>query len=124
MIYDVLAQPMQGIDFAPASEVAEILQNLRTIITTTKYSVPLDRDFGIDADMLDLPINVAQAKLQSEMITAIKKYEPRVEITSISFTGTPGNATTSAAGLMSAADKAKLDKVDADAGSVKFIIYS
>lgn len=87
MIYDVLAQPMQGIDFAPASEVAVILQNLRTIITTTKYSVPLDRDFGIDADMLDLPINVVQAKLQSEMITAIKKYEPRVEITSISFTG-------------------------------------
>ena len=40
------------------------------------------------------------------------------------LTGTPGNATTSAAGLMSAADKAKLDKVDADAGSVKFIIYS
>ena len=73
MIYDVLAQPMQGIDFAPVSEVAEILQNLRTIITTTKYSVPLDRNFGIDADMLDLPIN---------------KYEPRVEITSISFTGT------------------------------------
>lgn len=40
------------------------------------------------------------------------------------LTGTPGNATTSAAGLMSAADKAKLDNVDADAGSVKFIIYS
>lgn len=40
------------------------------------------------------------------------------------LTGTPGNATASAAGLMSAADKAKLDKVDADAGSVKFIIYS
>lgn len=88
MIYDVLAQPMQGIDFAPASEAAEILQNLRTIITTTKYSVPLDRDFGINAEMLDAPINVAQARLQSEMITAVKKYEPRVEITSISFTGT------------------------------------
>lgn len=88
MIYDVLAQPMQGIDFAPATEAAEILQNIRTIITTTRYSVPLERDFGIDADMLDLSINVAQAKLQSEMITAIKKYEPRVEITSISFTGT------------------------------------
>lgn len=40
------------------------------------------------------------------------------------LTGTPGNATTSAAGLMSAADKAKLDKVDADAGSVKLITYS
>lgn len=88
MTYDVLAMPVQGIDFAPTSEAAEILQNIRTIITTTKYSVSLDRDFGINADMLDLPINVAQAKLQSEMITAIKKYEPRVEITSISFTGT------------------------------------
>lgn len=87
MIYDVLAQQMQGIDFAPTSEAAEILQNIRTIITTTKYSVPLDRDFGINAEMLDAPINVAQARLQSEMITAIKKYEPRVEITSISFTG-------------------------------------
>lgn len=40
------------------------------------------------------------------------------------LTGVPGNATTSAAGLMSAEDKAKLDKVDADAGSVKLIIYS
>lgn len=62
MTYDVLAMPVQGIDFAPTSEAAEILQNIRTIITTTKYSVPLDRDFGINADMLDLPINVAQAR--------------------------------------------------------------
>ena len=40
------------------------------------------------------------------------------------LTGAPGNATATAAGLMSALDKAKLDKVDADAGSVKLIIYS
>lgn len=40
------------------------------------------------------------------------------------LTGTPGNATATAAGLMSAADKAKLDKVDADVGSVKMIVYS
>ena len=88
MTYEVLAMPQGGIDFAPATEAAEILQNVRTIITTTQYSVPLDRDFGINADMLDLPMNVAQARLQSEIITAIKKYEKRVEITSISFTGT------------------------------------
>ena len=88
MIYDVLAQPMQGIDFAPASETAEILQNLRTIITTTKYSVPLDRDFGFNAEMLDKPMNAAQAQLQSEIIMAIKLYEPHVTVTGISFTGT------------------------------------
>lgn len=88
MTYDVLAQPAAGIDFAPASEVAEILQNLRTIITTTKYSVPLNRDFGIDADMLDKPMAEAQAQLQSEIIMAIKTYEPRVTVTGITFTGT------------------------------------
>ncbi len=88
MTFDVLATPQSGIDFAPATEAAEILQNVRTIITTTQYSVPLDRDFGINANMLDLPMNVAQARLQSEIITAIKKYETRVEITAISFSGT------------------------------------
>lgn len=88
MTYDILATPLQGIDFAPATEAEEILQNVRTIMTTTKYSVPLDRDFGINADMLDLPMHVAQARLQSEIITAIKKYEARVEVSSISFTGT------------------------------------
>lgn len=88
MIYDVLAQPVQGIDFAPASKAAEILQNLRTIITTAKYSVPLDRDFGFNAEMLDNPVNAAQAQLQSEIIMAIKTYEPRVTVTGISFTGT------------------------------------
>lgn len=88
MIYDVLAQPSNAVDFAPASEAAEILQNLRTIITTTKYSVPLDRDFGIEADMLDKPMNVAQAQLQSEIIMAIKTYEPRVTVTGITFSGT------------------------------------
>ena len=88
MIYDVLAQPVKGVDFAPASEAAEILQNLRTIIATTKYSLPLDRDFGIEADMLDKPMAVAQAQLQSEIIMTIKTYEPRVTVTGISFTGT------------------------------------
>lgn len=88
MIYDVLALPTKGIDFAPASEAAEILQNLRTIITTTKYSVPLDRDFGISAESLDKPMAEAQAQIQAEIIMAIKAYEPRAVVTGISFTGT------------------------------------
>lgn len=40
------------------------------------------------------------------------------------LTGTPGNATATAAGLMSAADKSKLDGISSDAGSVKMIVYS
>lgn len=40
------------------------------------------------------------------------------------LTGTPGNATASAAGLMSAADKSKLDGISSDSGNVKMIVYS
>ena len=40
------------------------------------------------------------------------------------LTGTPGNATTSSAGLMSAADKSKLDGISSDSGNVKMIVYS
>lgn len=76
------------ISFSPSSEEEEILQNVRTILATVKGSIPLDRDFGIDASYLDEPIPVAKAKLASEIVTALKKYEPRVKVTSISFTGT------------------------------------
>lgn len=78
--------PIKEIEFAPASEAAEIMQNLRTIITTTKYSVPLDRDFGVDADYVDKPTAVAEAMLADEIVTAIQKYEPRVTVEAISFT--------------------------------------
>jgi len=40
------------------------------------------------------------------------------------LTDKPGNATTSSAGFMSAADKSKLDGISSDAGSVKMIVYS
>lgn len=85
--YDILTGQMDSIDFAPENTVSEILQNVRTILATTKFSVPLDRDFGIDGTYLDRPMPVAKAKISNEIITAIKKYEPRVTVTSITFKG-------------------------------------
>ncbi len=75
-----------GVDFAPSIEIAEIMQNLRTIVSTTKWSVPLDRDFGISGDYVDEPMLSAKAFLTSEIITAIQTYEPRVSVETISFT--------------------------------------
>ncbi len=49
------------IDFAPSTELQEILQNVRTICTTAKYSVPLDREFGINGVFVDEPVNRAKA---------------------------------------------------------------
>ncbi len=77
---------LDGVNFAPQTEVEEILQNVRTIISTEIYSVPLDRDFGIDASFVDKPTAKAQAMLSSEIIRAVREYEPRATISSISFT--------------------------------------
>lgn len=86
MDIDVLAT--QGeINFAPANLVEEVVQNVRTICTTTKYSVPMDRLFGVDAVMLDRPTPKAMAAMQAELIQAIRKYEPRCKVKKIGFEG-------------------------------------
>lgn len=71
-------------DFS-ASGVAEILQNIRVILTTFQGTVPLDREFGINPSILDKPINIAKGLLIVEYIEKIKKYEPRAQVQTVTF---------------------------------------
>jgi phage baseplate assembly protein W len=57
--------------------VPEVMQNVRTILTTRRGTVPLDRDFGISFDFLDSPINTTRAKAEQEIFLQLKKYEHR-----------------------------------------------
>lgn len=82
-----VAAALEKIAFAPNSELEEILQNVRTILTTTKYSVALDRDFGLEADAVDSPIQNVQAKLTAEIIEKVEKYEPRVQVKQVDYDG-------------------------------------
>ena len=75
------------INFSPATELEEILQNVRLILSTSKYSVPLDRGFGLNATMLDAPMPMAEAKLSAEIVQAVQEFEPRVQIVSVKFAG-------------------------------------
>ena len=84
MEYEVLGMPGK-IDFAPKSKTLEILQNIRTIITTPKYSVPLNRDFGLNMIWLDEPLPAVQAKLTAEIIQEVSKWEPRAQVTQVDF---------------------------------------
>lgn len=81
----ILSKQNNKIDFAPSSKYVEILQNVRTILATPIYSVPLDRTFGIDAECLDMPMPIAKANLGQKIIKAIRKYEPRAEVTKITW---------------------------------------
>lgn len=75
------------VDFAPQNDVAEILQNVRTILATVVGSVPLDRDFGVSWDFVDMPIPKARIMIKQSIIEAIEKYEDRVTLQEVEFYG-------------------------------------
>jgi phage baseplate assembly protein W len=83
MEFELTAGERVDVDFAPQNVQMEILQNCSTILSTSKFSVPLDRDFGVDANYVDAPLLSAKAKAESEIFAALKKYEPRVTVKQI-----------------------------------------
>lgn len=87
MLYTINGADAPQIDFAPVTVIEEVLQNVRTIISTIKHSVPMDREFGIDGAIIDRPINIAKAHLSNEIFRSVRRYEPRAVIESIDFEG-------------------------------------
>lgn len=75
----------QAVNFAPETETEEILQNVRTILSTRVGSVPLDRDFGMSWEHIDKPYPVAKSLMQAAIIEAIQEYEPRAVVESVTF---------------------------------------
>lgn len=73
------------VNFAPQSEAEEVIQNVITICSTPRYSVPMDRAFGVDASLLDDPMTIVGAKYKSEVIQAVRKFEPRAKVKRIEF---------------------------------------
>lgn len=75
------------INLIPTTEIEEITQNIKTILGTAKGTVPLDRNFGVDSTLLDMPINAIQAKATANITTAINNYEPRARVKKVTFDG-------------------------------------
>lgn len=115
----------------PASHPASMITGLAAVATSCSYNDLSDSpaipvvDDSLSSDSTNAVQNKVVYGLGQKFFNQLSALASVARTGSYSdLTGTPGNATTSAAGLMSAADKAKLDKVDADAGSVKLITYS
>lgn len=92
MAHIIKAYDLQNINLAPGTREEEILQNVAVIISTPKFSVPLDRGLGMAQRFVDKPIQVAQSILISEVLDAVERDEPRVEVLNVTFEmgGTPG----------------------------------
>ena len=106
MIYTITTLDA-AVDFAPATEVEEILQNVRTILKTRIGTVPLNRSFGVSWEHIDKPMPVAKALMQATVIEAIQAYEPRATVKSVTF---GDDATDMMEGLLKATVKISIEE--------------
>ncbi len=81
----VTISSLTNINLNPQTVKDEVIQNVQCILGTVKGSVPLNRDFGIDINAVDLPQPMAVMQLKIDIIEAIQKYEPRAVIRAIDF---------------------------------------
>lgn len=86
MRYTVSSKDLPEFSVSPASTVDEVLQNVRVILASRKYELPLARDIGLESDYHGKTLPVAEALLYRDITEAIEKYEPRAEIVDITFT--------------------------------------
>ena len=75
----IVTNDRRGFNFNPLP-AEEVIQNVRTIISTPIWSQPLDRMFGIDASFVDRPPRIAEQMYRAEIIDKIHRYEPRATV--------------------------------------------
>ena len=67
------------------AERKEIVRNVQTILTTPLGTCPLYREFGLDVSYLDHPLDLAQNLFAVAAMEAVERWEPRVQVTGVSF---------------------------------------
>lgn len=70
------------------SELLDIRRCLKTLYATPAGTVALDRDFGLNWNMVDMPMETAKSVLTVEIIEKTARYESRVEVTKVTYTET------------------------------------
>lgn len=83
MRYKVRSDDLKPYYLTEDNTVRSVLQNIILILNTPKGSVPMYRDFGLRMAYKDRPQTVADAIIVSEVTSAIKSYEPRASVVSV-----------------------------------------
>ncbi|MBO6268254.1 MAG: hypothetical protein J6N19_03810 [Clostridium sp.] len=63
----------------------DILQDLKTLFSITAGTVVLDREFGIETDMLSLPMEIAMNDFSVEAMEKVDRYVPRVMVDEVTW---------------------------------------
>lgn len=81
MILDFDTGDIQDISLG-VTGIDDIRQCLNTLMATIKGSVFLDRELGVDGNIIDMPIN-RLGPIFDAVDKAVEEYEPRVDIVSV-----------------------------------------
>ena len=68
-----------------ATGIQSIEQNVRMILTTFMYSVPLDRGFAHDGSAVDTPSPLETARRIARLTDVIEAHEPRIIVREIAL---------------------------------------
>jgi len=85
MNYIISTKDLGSITLNETDTVKSVLQNIRIILSTRQFSVPLYREFGLPMQFLDKPMAVARSLLIAEIKDAISEYEPRANVLNITL---------------------------------------
>lgn len=64
---------------------ADVLERIKTILTTPQGTVCYDRAFGMDMGIVDLPLPIARVRFLAAATEQLRRYEPTVRIKNASF---------------------------------------
>lgn len=66
-------------------ELAELIEGIEFLCSTPTGKFPMNREFGISQDLQDQPIETVKDLLSIELKEKIERYEPRVEVSDVSY---------------------------------------
>lgn len=69
---------------------ARIDRQLALLLSTPAGSMPLDREFGIDMDFLDLPPETAKSLYTAEITEKIPRFIPAIRVQEVAWTWNSG----------------------------------
>lgn len=89
MSYTVSPLDLTAITLNETDTVRSVLQNVAIILCTGQRTAPLGRELGLPMDLVDRPIPAAKPLLVASIREAVERYEPRAEVTAVSFAEDP-----------------------------------
>ena len=63
----------------------EIFNKIKFLLTLAKGTIPMNREIGLESDIVDLPMYEAQNRYTVSAMELIEKFETRVTVDEISF---------------------------------------